>query len=107
MTNFNQTSQECVFGGPLSKLFKDYNSIENFGCCGIRKGENCRILKNLLVDKYWPDLKIILHKCPWGTLYQDSSNISDPLKNMAARGAELIFLICALLNFKNLLVQKY
>ena len=61
LTNFNQTSQECSFGGPISKLFKDLNSIENFGCCGNRKGENCQILKNLLVQKYWPDLKIILY----------------------------------------------
>ena len=30
LTNFNQTSQVCSFGGPLSKLFKDLNSIENW-----------------------------------------------------------------------------
>ena len=48
-TNFIQTSQECSFGGPLSKVFKDFNSIENFGCCGIRKGEKCPNFKNLLL----------------------------------------------------------
>ena len=38
--NFQKTSQECSFAGPFSKLFKDLNSIENFGCCGIREGQN-------------------------------------------------------------------
>ena len=66
LTNFNQTSQECSFGGHLLKLFKDLNSIENFGCCGNRKGENCQILKNLLVQKYWPDFNFSLHKCSLG-----------------------------------------
>ena len=47
-TNCIQTSQECSLGIPLSKLFKDLNSIENFGCCGIRKGAKCPNLENLL-----------------------------------------------------------
>ena len=36
-TNHNQTSQECFFGGPLSKRSKDLNYISNFDWCGIRK----------------------------------------------------------------------
>ena len=98
LTNFNQTSQKCSFGGPLSKkLFKDLNSIENFGCCGNRKGENCQILKNLLVQKYWPNLKIILHKCSLGYPLPRMFKYFRSVEKHGRQGAELIFLICALL----------
>ena len=39
-TNSIQISQECSIDGPLSKLFKDLNSIENFG------GKMSKILKS-------------------------------------------------------------
>ena len=48
--NFHKTSQECSFGRPLSNLFKGFNSMENFGCCGIRKGAKCPNFKNLLLQ---------------------------------------------------------
>ena len=97
LTNFNQTSQECSFGGPLSKLFKDLNSIKNFGCCSNRKGENCQILKNLLVQKYWPDLKNILHKCSLGYPLPRLFKYFRSIKKHGRQGAELFFVICALL----------
>ena len=77
--------------------FKEFNSKQNFGCCGIRKGENCQILKNLLVQKYWPDLKIILHKCFLGYPLPRLFKYFRSVKKHGRQGAELIFLICALL----------
>ena len=52
ITNFNKTPQECSFGGPISKLFKDLNSIQNFGCCGLRKGAKCPNFKNLPLNLF-------------------------------------------------------
>ena len=58
-TYFNQTSQECSFGGPLSNLFKDLNSIENFGCSGIRNGAKCPKCPNFKNNLLWPSTKIV------------------------------------------------
>ena len=65
-------------------LFKEFNSKQNFGCFGIRKGENCQILKKMLVQKCWPDLKLFCKDVPKGTLYEDCLIISDPFKKLAA-----------------------
>ena len=32
--NFDQTWQECSLGGPLQKLFTEFDSIKNSGCHG-------------------------------------------------------------------------
>ena len=32
--------------------FKEFNSMQNFGCCGIRKGEKSQNFQKLLVQKY-------------------------------------------------------
>ena len=41
-------------------------SCWSFDCCGIRKGGKCQNFKSPLVQKYRPDLKIILHKYSLG-----------------------------------------
>ena len=65
LVDCHQTSQYWSFGGPLSKLFKEFNSIPNSGCHGTQnlKGKN---FKNLLVKNYWSDFKIIWYKWSLG-----------------------------------------
>ena len=48
-------------------------------------------LKNLLVQKYWPDLKKKCHKylVTWVTLYQECWNYFDPLISMTTRELDL------------------
>ena len=58
-------------------LFTLYIYIENF--------------KNLLVRNHWTNFNIILQKCLVVILYQDCSSHLDSSKNIAARGAVLIF----------------
>ena len=52
---FHQTLQELSLDGPLSKMFKDFNSMQNSGCHGNHK-ENFKNLAKI----YWVDL--IRHK---------------------------------------------
>ena len=62
-------------GRTLKKIFNVLNSMWNLSCCGIRKKGKCANLKkNLLVQKYWPNLKIFRHKFRLVTPYQDRSN---------------------------------
>ena len=64
--------------------------------------------KNILVQKYWPDLKINLHKCSLGDplprLFKLFRSVE---KNMAASLRSLFSLYVHCKHFKNLLVQKY
>ena len=94
--------------GPLSKLFKEFISIENFGCHGIRKKEKYQNLKNLLVQKYRSDLKIILHKCslvePLPKLFKSFWS-NEKHGHSALWLVFLIFIYCE--NFKYLLEKKY
>ena len=78
-TNFIFTSQESAFVGPLSKLFKDFHTVYNFGCFDLRKWEKCPnfeilILQNLLIwfkDNFvemlleWPTTKIVQAVLTW------------------------------------------
>ena len=47
--NFKQTSQEYLFGGLLSKLFKQLNSMEYVGYNGIRRVGKLPNFKTLLL----------------------------------------------------------
>ena len=74
LTNFDKTLERCSCGGPLSKLFKELNSMLNSNWMQ-RNVKTLKIflskstgqslfslyvyiknLKNLLVQKFWPDL---------------------------------------------------
>ena len=54
------------------------------------------ILKIFLSKSTRPILKLFCTNVPLGTLYQDCSNIPDPLKKHGRQGEKLVFLICAL-----------
>ena len=108
LTKFKIILQECSLGGSLSTLFKEFYSMQNFGCHGNKKGEINQNFKNLLVKKYWPDLKIILHKCSLGYLLPRLFKYFRSVEKHGRQGAELIFLIImCIVKTKNLLVQKY
>ena len=53
-----------------------------------------KTLKIFLSKSTSPIWKLFCINVPWGTLYQDCSNISDPLKNMAARGGACFRFMC-------------
>ena len=82
--NFNQTSLKWSFGGLFSKLFKDLNSMKNFGCCSIRMEGKWPILKFFSSESAcWITIKF--HRnVPLVTLYKSCSSYIDWLKNMTA-----------------------
>ena len=47
--NLDQTWQECSLGGPLQKLFTEFDSIKNSGCHGNEIEFFKQFLKNLLL----------------------------------------------------------
>ena len=91
-TDFNIILQKCSFGDPLPRFFKP------FGFNMTARGRGLFSLyiyienfKNLLVRNHWTNFNIILQKCLMVILYQDCSSHLDSSKNIAARGAGLIF----------------
>ena len=55
-----------------------------------------KTLKIFLSESTGPIWKLFCTNVSWGTLYQDWSNISDLLKNMAARGGACFPYMCIL-----------
>ena len=53
--NLNHTWQECSLGGPLWKLFAEFDSIKNFGCHGNQMEFFKEFFKNLLLWNRWSD----------------------------------------------------
>ena len=49
--NLDQTWQECSLGGPLQKLFTEFDPIKNFGCHGNEIEFFKQFFKNLLLWK--------------------------------------------------------
>ena len=47
--NLDQTWQECSLGGPLQKLFTEFDSIKNSGCHGNKIEFFKHLFKNLLL----------------------------------------------------------
>ena len=45
----NQTWQKWSLGGPLSKLFKEFDSMQNSGCYGNKREKSAKTFKNFLV----------------------------------------------------------
>ena len=63
-------------------------------------------LKNLLVRNHWTDFHIILQKCSFGDPLPRFLSPLDSSKNMAARGAGLIFLMYLYRKLKKSSCQK-
>ena len=47
--NLDQTWQECSLGGPLQKVFKEFDSVKNSGCHGNKLEFFKQFFKNLLL----------------------------------------------------------
>ena len=73
--NLDQTWQGCSLGGPLQKLFTEFDSIKNSGCHGNEIEFFKQFFKNLLLKNGWSDFKIISQKCSLG----------DPFQNLSAK----------------------
>ena len=81
--NLDQTWQECSLGGPLQKLFTEFDSIKNSGCHGNEIEFFKQFLKNLLRNG-WSDFKIISQERSLGDPFlKNCSRNFDPSINMA------------------------
>ena len=47
--NLDQTWQECSLGGPLKKVFTEFDSVKNSGCHGNQMEFFSKFCKNLLL----------------------------------------------------------
>ena len=75
LANLDQTWQECSLGGPLQKLFTEFDSIKNSGCHGNEIEFFKQFFKNLLLWNRWSHFEIISQKCSLG----------DPFQNLIAK----------------------
>ena len=64
--NLYQTWQECSLGGPLQKVFTEFDSIKNSGCHGNEIEFFKQIFKYLLWWNCRSDFEIISQKCSLG-----------------------------------------
>ena len=97
----------CSVGNLLPKLIW---SIEKHGRQGLVLFSlyvHCKIFKNLLGQKYWPDLKIIWHKCSLGDLLPRLFKLIRSIEKHGRQGRGLFSLYVHCKIFKNLLVQKH
>ena len=67
--NLDQTWQECSLGGPLQKLFTEFDSIKNSGCHGNEMEFFKQLFKNILWNR-WSDFEIISQECSLGDPFQ-------------------------------------
>ena len=68
--NLDQTWQECSLGGPLKKLFTEFDSIKNSGCHGNEIEFFKQFFKNLHLWNRRSDFEIIPQKCSLGDPFQ-------------------------------------
>ena len=68
--NLDQTWQKCSLGGPLQKLFTEFDSIENSGCHGNEIEFFKQFLKNLLLRNCWSNFEIISQEYSLGDPFQ-------------------------------------
>ena len=96
-TNFHMILQKCSFGDPVARLFKPFGFVKKHG----RQGGGAyfpyislwKTLKIFLSETTGPISIWFCRNVPLVILLQDCSSHLDLSKNMAARGAGLIFLI--------------
>ena len=67
--NLDQTWQECSLGGPLQKVFTEFDSIKNSGCHGNEIEFFKQFFKNLLWNR-WSNFEIISQECSLGDPFQ-------------------------------------
>ena len=65
LANLDRTWQECFLGGPLQKLFTEFDSIKISGCHGNKMGFFKQFFKNLFWNR-WSDFEIISQECSLG-----------------------------------------
>ena len=75
LANSDQTWQECFLGGPLQKLFTEFDSIKNSGCHGNKMEFFKQFFKSFLRWNSWSDFEIISQECSLG----------DPFKKLFAK----------------------
>ena len=68
--NLDPTWQACSLGGPLQKLFTEFDSIKNSGCHGNEVEFFKQFFKNLLLWNPWFDFEMILQECSLGDPFQ-------------------------------------
>ena len=68
--NLDQTWQEFSLGGPLQKLFTEFDSIKNSGCHGNEMEFFQILFKNLLLWNHWFNFEIISQECSFGDTFQ-------------------------------------
>ena len=73
--NLDQTWQECSLGGPLQKLFTEFDSIKNSGCHSNKIEFFKKFFKNLLLWNRLSDFEIMSQEC----------SIGDPFKKLFAK----------------------
>ena len=69
--DLDQTWQECSLGGPLSKLFSEFDSIKNSGCHANKMEFFKQFFRNLLLWNFWSDFEIISQECCLGNPFQN------------------------------------
>ena len=68
--NLDQTWQECSLGGPLQKLFTEFDSIKNSGCHGNEIEFFMQFFKNFFLWNRWSDFEKNSQKCCLGDPFQ-------------------------------------
>ena len=66
--NLDQTWQECSLGGPLQKLFTEFDSIKNSGCHGNEIEFFKQFFKNFWNG--WSNFEMISQECSLGDPFQ-------------------------------------
>ena len=96
-TDFHMILQKCSFGDPVARLFKPFGFVKKHGCQGggayFPYISLWKTLKIFLSETTGPISIWFCRNVPLVILYQDCSSHLDLSKNLAARGAGLIFLI--------------
>ena len=94
-TDFHMILQKCSFGDPVGRLFKPFGFVKKHGRQGGRAYfpyiSLWKTLKIFLSETTGPISIWFCRNVPLVILLQDCSSRHDSLKNMAARGAGLIF----------------
>ena len=109
LTDFYIILQECSFGDPLPRLFKPFGFLKNHGCQGaglIFPIYLYRKLKKSLSETTGTISIYFCRNVPLVILCQGCSSHLDSSKNMAAKGAGLIFPIYLYRKLKKSSCQK-
>ena len=110
VTDFNITWQECSFGDPLLRFFKQSWFAKKHGCWERGLFSLCiyiETFKILLVRHHRADFKLTWRNAPLLILYQVCSSCHNSSKNMAARRRGFFPLTIYIKHFKNLFVRNH